>query len=232
MTAGRCAIVQRVLPMTKRIFKELVRRGVFRALGAYIAIVWMLAQGFADLFPAIGISERAVRIFLGVAIVATPLVILLAWRYDLTRKGLLRDRVDVALAEQRAAASAGQFGPTVESLLPEPGSQSIVEVIWEDETGRKREKHYGTAFVIGRGFGSDFIVRDDRVSRRHAYVYADGEDWYVEDLTSLNGTYVDGRAINREKIEPAIECSLHKDGPRIRLRKRSVDETRATIDLT
>ncbi len=57
-------------------------------------------------------------------------------RYDLTRKGLLRDRVDVALAEQRAAAGAGQFSPTVESLLPPPGSQSIVEVSWEGETGR------------------------------------------------------------------------------------------------
>lgn len=216
--------------MIKKIFKELNRRGVFRALGAYIAIVWLLAQGLVDLFPAVGLPDWTIRIFLTVAVVATPLVLFLAWRYDLTRKGLLRDRVDVARA--RHSAATGVFGPTQHSILPQNSRRSIVEVFWTDETGKEYERQYRTAFVIGRDFDADVILRDDRVSRRHVRVYPDGENWYVKDLASLNGTYVDGRRIDVERIQQEIEFALHKNGPRIRLVTRDIDETSLTARPT
>lgn len=206
------------------------RRGVFRALGAYIAIVWLLAQGLVDLFPAVGLPDWAIRVFLSVAVAATPLVLFLAWRYDLTRKGLLRDRVDVA--RERKNAERGVFGPTQHSILPQPNKRNFVEALWTDETGKKNERHYRTAFVIGRDFDDDVIMRDDRVSRRHVHVYPDGEDWYVKDLASLNGTYVDGRRIDVEKIQHEIELALHKNGPRIRLVTRNIEDTSLTAAST
>ena len=36
-------------------FTELVRRQMFRTVGAYIVIVWGLAQGLAGLFPSFGV---------------------------------------------------------------------------------------------------------------------------------------------------------------------------------
>ena len=111
--------------MIKKFFKELMRRGVVRALGAYIAIVWLLAQGFVDLFPAVGLPEWAIRVFLSATVLAAPLVAFLSWRYDLTRKGFLRDRVDVALAKRRARPIAGQIDVTRTTLAP-AGPRSVL----------------------------------------------------------------------------------------------------------
>ena len=48
---------------------------------------------------------------------------------------------------------------------------------------------------IGRGMANDVIVEETHVSQRHARVfYQDGVFW-VEDLQSTNGTYVNGERI-------------------------------------
>ena len=213
--------------MTKKLLKECVRRGVFRALGAYIAIVWLLAQGLVDLFPAFGFPDSAIQIFVSVSVLLAPLVVFLAWRYDLTRKGLLRDPVDVALARQQAMAMMSHPDSTRTTMVPS-GGQTIVEVVWEDETGKMRDRRYSKAFVVGRDVGADVILRDTRVSRRHVRVYPDGGDWYVKDLGTLNGTYVDGRSIDVEKLDAQMECALHAKGPKIKLITRDVDETQQT----
>ncbi len=62
----------------KKLVKELSRRGVLRALAAYIVIVWLLAQGLVDLFPAVGLPEWTIRRFLVAAVAGTPLVAFLA----------------------------------------------------------------------------------------------------------------------------------------------------------
>ena len=44
--------------------------------------------------------------------------------------------------------------------------------------------------LIGRGSDAAIKLDDDYVSTRHARVAASGEEWFVEDLGSTNGTYV------------------------------------------
>ena len=85
--------------------KEIVRRGVLRALGAYVIGVWLLAQGLVDLFPAVGLPDWAIQVFLVAALATTPLVCIVAWKYDLTLKGFLPDKQDVA-NRRRAATDA------------------------------------------------------------------------------------------------------------------------------
>ena len=46
-----------------KILAELARRKVVRVTGAYIVAMWLLAQGVADLFPAFGLPDWAVRAF-------------------------------------------------------------------------------------------------------------------------------------------------------------------------
>lgn len=53
----RFGILHSVLEWMTTLMKELVRRGVLRALGAYIVIIWLLAQGLVDLLPAVGMPE-------------------------------------------------------------------------------------------------------------------------------------------------------------------------------
>lgn len=48
---------------------------------------------------------------------------------------------------------------------------------------------------VGRLEGSDLLVNDPSVSRRHARFVSDGDGFRVEDLGSSNGTYVNGELV-------------------------------------
>lgn len=52
--------------------------------------------------------------------------------------------------------------------------------------------------IVGRSPGSDIVIGAGYVSGRHARFTLMGQNLFVEDLGSMNGTYVDGRRI----IEP------------------------------
>jgi hypothetical protein len=54
--------------------------------------------------------------------------------------------------------------------------------------------------TIGRADDNDVVVRDGRVSRHHARVVADGDGFTIEDLGSTNGTFVDARRVERERL--------------------------------
>lgn len=45
--------------------------------------------------------------------------------------------------------------------------------------------------LIGRADDSTLVLDDDYASTRHARIALQGDDWYVEDLGSTNGTYLD-----------------------------------------
>ena len=51
--------------------------------------------------------------------------------------------------------------------------------------------------VIGRGGTADFVVANPSVSRRHAIVTRDGDDWFLEDLGSGNGTFLNDHIISQ-----------------------------------
>jgi pSer/pThr/pTyr-binding forkhead associated (FHA) protein len=56
--------------------------------------------------------------------------------------------------------------------------------------------------AIGRGEQSDVRLRDDSVSTTHATLLRKGDTWYVIDLRSVNGTFVDGYRVAGERELP------------------------------
>lgn len=52
---------------------------------------------------------------------------------------------------------------------------------------------------IGRSRSSRIPITDQFISTSHARVFRRGHFWFVEDLGSLNGTYVNGRRISGEQ---------------------------------
>jgi hypothetical protein len=45
--------------------------------------------------------------------------------------------------------------------------------------------------LLGRADDSTLVLEDDYASTRHARIALQGDQWYVEDLGSTNGTYLD-----------------------------------------
>jgi len=56
--------------------------------------------------------------------------------------------------------------------------------------------------IVGRDSNCDFVILDpqSRVSRRHVEVQKNEGNFYIKDLQSLNGTYVNGKKIMPDKI--------------------------------
>ena len=54
--------------------------------------------------------------------------------------------------------------------------------------------------AIGRGEHSDVRIRDESVSTTHATLLRKGDTWYVVDLRSVNGTFVDGYRVAGERV--------------------------------
>ena len=50
-------------------------------------------------------------------------------------------------------------------------------------------------FLIGRSQGCQLCIAHHEVSRRHALVHSDGDYYYLEDLDSRNGSYINDKRI-------------------------------------
>ena len=69
---------------------ELRRRRVFRAVGIYIAAAWAFVQVVSLVLPAVGAPEAALLYAWLLVIVLFPLILLFAWRYDVSWNGIMR----------------------------------------------------------------------------------------------------------------------------------------------
>ncbi len=65
--------------------------------------------------------------------------------------------------------------------------------------------------VLGRGSGCDIRLADPTISRRHASISREGEEWLLTDLGGANGTW-----LNDVRLDAQITTPL-KEGDRIRL---------------
>jgi TolB-like protein len=69
---------------------ELRRRRVFRVVGLYVVAAWVGVQVASLVFPAIDITEAALRFVWIGFIFAFPLVMVISWLYDITPEGVVR----------------------------------------------------------------------------------------------------------------------------------------------
>jgi hypothetical protein len=64
--------------------------------------------------------------------------------------------------------------------------------------------------TIGRRPDSDIFLDDVTVSRDHALIVRRGGDLYLDDLGSLNGSYVNRRRIESHRLEDGDELQIGK----------------------
>ncbi|HSY47390.1 MAG TPA: FHA domain-containing protein [Thermoanaerobaculia bacterium] len=64
-------------------------------------------------------------------------------------------------------------------------------------------------FTVGRDPGNDIILRDPKVSRHHAEIIFERGFFVVHDLSSANGTYINGK---RVRVAPLTHSSKVRMG--------------------
>jgi phosphoserine phosphatase RsbU/P len=58
-------------------------------------------------------------------------------------------------------------------------------------------------FTIGRQGDNNLVLRDNRASRAHARIVGENGDYFIEDLNSRHGVFVNGQKVKRHKLTDA-----------------------------
>jgi TolB-like protein/Tfp pilus assembly protein PilF len=75
----------------QKFLAELKRRNVYKVAVAYIVASWALAQGIAQVLPVFDISNSIIRWVIVALMLGFPIAMALAWIYELTPEGLVRE---------------------------------------------------------------------------------------------------------------------------------------------
>jgi len=66
-----------------------------------------------------------------------------------------------------------------------------------------------SSILIGRAPSCTLVLDDDYSSSRHARIFPQGDQWYVEDLGSTNGTYIgDQRLSSPTHLPPGVGVQI------------------------
>jgi serine/threonine protein kinase len=84
---------------------------------------------------------------------------------------------------------------------------SFPSVLLTNEQGKK-VRLYRKATILGRAQECDMVLKGSDVSKRHCRISIGEETVQVEDLGSVNGTYVNGRAIERTHLKDGDELDI------------------------
>ncbi len=76
------------------------------------------------------------------------------------------------------------------------GSPTHVLVVEGANSGERADLAQAP-ILIGRGNDAAIRLDDDYVSTRHARIASSGDQWFVEDLGSTNGTYIGSARITQ-----------------------------------
>jgi hypothetical protein len=98
----------------------------------------------------------------------------------------LRELVHIGRAVGQQERSAPEHAATAVFSVIDPAKSSFA-------VGERVA--IGTYVTIGRASANTLVFEDDFTSSRHAEIALDGNRWIVRDLSSTNGTYLNGHRV-------------------------------------
>jgi pSer/pThr/pTyr-binding forkhead associated (FHA) protein len=120
------------------------------------------------------------------------------WIFVLSAISVIRSDMFGARAPA-AGREAPRSGKPKKSNKPPPkrrGSPTHVLVVEGANSGDRADLAQAP-ILIGRGSDAAIRLDDDYVSTRHARIASSGDQWFVEDLGSTNGTYIGSARITQ-----------------------------------
>src|SRR5262245_28816 len=95
--------------------------------------------------------------------------------------------------------------PTEAASLAELGVEREVPVLRWDGERRVLDKRRS---VLGRSRDADVQIDEPNISRRHAEIVQEGSAFWLVDLGSTNGTEVDGKRVQRARLDEGSRFTL------------------------
>ncbi|MCA1984407.1 FHA domain-containing protein FhaB/FipA [Nocardioides nematodiphilus] len=119
------------------------------------------------------------------------------WIFVLSAVGVVRsDLFGARVEEPTASSEARSRWSRAKPAKPRRGAPTHVLVV-EGRSQGERADLSQAPILIGRGADAAIVLDDDYVSTRHARIASSGDQWFVEDLGSTNGTYIGSVRINQ-----------------------------------
>ena len=115
------------------------------------------------------------------------------------------------------------------TLIMMVGAHPLVEINWKDERGQCR-KQLSENFTLGRGVECEISFDDPMVSRKHAAVTFEAGHWWIEDQGSANGTWVDGKRVQKAELAKRCEVRLSDTSPLMVIEIQSLSATTMILE--
>ena len=109
-----------------RLLAELQRRKVFKVGAAYLVVAWLVVQGASIGFPAFAAPPWALRVFILVLMLGFPIALVMAWVFETTPEGVVREPRPAGNAWMSGLAAALAVAALGWVLLgpPPPGAEA------------------------------------------------------------------------------------------------------------
>lgn len=198
----------------RQLWSELKQRKVFKVASIYLVTAWGGALGASELLPHFGAPDWVIRALVIGLLALFPVVVGLAWFFEVTSAGIVRDPRDLK-GNETPTSSGARITDTAQS------SATLIlqglEVVWSDQ-GQQKRRTFSKSFTAGRDGDCEVSTLDPIASRKHARFEPDAGGWAVLDLGSSNGTLVDGARVTRASLPQRCIVELGPGGQRLELR--------------
>jgi pSer/pThr/pTyr-binding forkhead associated (FHA) protein len=118
------------------------------------------------------------------------------WIFVLSAISVIRTDMFGARMSSGAAPKPAKAKQSAKPAAKRRGAPTHVAVVEGGNAGERADLDQAP-ILIGRGPDAAIRLDDDYVSTRHARIASSGDQWFVEDLGSTNGTYVGATRINQ-----------------------------------
>ncbi len=233
----------------KHLFGELKRRHVMRVMGLYLVGAWIVIQVAATVFPLFGWPQAAVTAVVIFAGLGLPIVLLLAWVFDITPQGIQRtSELDVSggpvegevsniqlqlEAHQRRFAARAMGFVGVGILVALVGFAAFGHY-----NGAARDSASTVESIAVLPFADDSPLRDqeyftDGLAEEILNLLAQVEGLRVAGRTSsfaFKGKGVESAQIGRQLgVQAVLEGSVRRDGENVRVNARLVNAENSEV---